>query len=72
MIARATKYPLDYLEQSTPGDINDDNTINILDVVLLVNIILGSNDFVSEADLNGDGIANILDVVLLVNVILGN
>ena len=71
MIARATKYSLDYLEQSTPGDINSDEVINILDVVLLVNIILGSNDFVSSADLNNDGIANILDIVLLVNIILG-
>jgi len=72
MIARATKYSLDYLEQSTLGDINSDEVINILDVVLLVNIILGSNEFESSADLNNDGIANILDVVLLVNIILGN
>ena len=72
MIARATKYPVDYLEQSTPGDINSDEVINILDVVLLVNIILGTNDFVPSADLNNDGIGNILDVVLLVNIILGS
>jgi len=72
MIARATKYPLNYLEQSNPGDINSDEVINILDVVLLVNIILGTSDFISSADLNGDGIGNILDVVLLVNIILGN
>ena len=42
MIARCTKYPMDYLEQSNPGDINSDEVINILDVVLLVNIILGA------------------------------
>ena len=72
MIARATKYPIDYLEQSNPGDINSDEVINILDVVLLVNIILGTNEFVPSADLNGDGIGNILDVVLLVNIILGS
>ena len=72
MIARATKYPADYLVQSTPGDINSDDVINILDVVLLVNIILGTNDFVPPADLNNDGIGNILDVVLLVNIILGS
>ena len=71
MIARATKYPANYLEQSTPGDINADEIINILDVVLLVNIILGTGDFLPSADLNGDEIANILDVVLLVNIILG-
>ena len=52
------------------GDINDDDIINVLDVVLLVNIILNSDDFTSSADLNGDNIVNVLDVVLLVNLIL--
>jgi len=52
------------------GDINGDNSINVLDVVLLVNMILESTDFSSTADLNGDNAVNILDVVLLVNLIL--
>ena len=56
---------------SEPGDINGDDVINVLDVVLLVNMILDSTDFLSTADLNGDNIINILDVVLLVNLILG-
>ena len=58
----------------TLGDINDDGSINILDVVLLINFILGSDsptDAESIAsDLNGDRIINILDVVQLVNIIL--
>jgi len=54
-----------------PGDINGDDTINVLDVVLLVNMILDSTDFSSTADLNGDNVVNVLDVVLLVNLILG-
>jgi hypothetical protein len=54
-----------------PGDINGDDTINVLDVVLLVNIILNSEDASSSADLNGDNVINVLDVVLLVNLILG-
>ena len=53
------------------GDLNMDGTINILDVVSIVNVVLNSeqNDM---ADLNNDGIVNILDVILLVNIILGN
>ena len=52
------------------GDINLDNTINVLDVVILVNIILGSSEETSNADINLDGIINVLDVVTLINLIL--
>ena len=52
------------------GDINLDNTINVLDVVILVSIILGSNDATYNADVNLDGIINVLDVVTLINLIL--
>ena len=51
------------------GDLNMDGTVNVLDVVSIVNIVLnGENN--SMADLNSDGIINILDVILLVNIIL--
>ena len=58
----------------TIGDINFDTSIDILDVVLIVNMILGVLD-PSEAesiaaDLNFDGVINILDVVQIVNIIL--
>ena len=46
------------------GDLNQDESINILDVILIVNIILG--------DMNSDNIINILDVISLVNIILNN
>ena len=55
---------------SSDGDINMDGEINILDVIILVNIILGSQEVDSSGDLNGDGIVNILDVIQLVNLIL--
>ena len=54
------------------GDVNSDNVINILDIILVVNIILGINDFNNLADINIDGSIDILDVVQLVNVILNN
>jgi len=52
------------------GDLNDDGTVNILDVVLLVNIVLGIEDFNPAGDMNTDGLINVLDVVILVNAIL--
>ena len=51
------------------GDVNGDDTLNILDVVLLVNLILAGDD-AECGDANGDDTTNILDVVLLVNIIL--
>ena len=55
-----------------PGDVNQDDSINVLDVVLLVNSILnqGSANDYPQADLNEDGLLNVLDVVLIVNIIL--
>ena len=44
--------------------------INVLDVVVLVNIVLGGSEPIDAGDLNGDGIINVLDVVMLVNIIL--
>jgi len=54
----------------TLGDLNDDDIINILDVILLVNIILGNQEESALADINSDGQINILDVIMLVNIIV--
>ena len=62
--------------QGLLGDINVDGAVNILDVVLLINFVLGSHiptDFeFSTCDLNSDNILNVLDIVQLVNMILSN
>ena len=72
LIARAQKYAVDYFDQqSILGDLNDDETINVLDVILLVNMALNETDDDFNGDMNSDGIINILDVVILVNIILG-
>ena len=52
------------------GDINSDGELNVLDVVLIVNIILGSEPTNYLADMNDDNEINIQDVILLLNIIL--
>ena len=56
------------------GDINNDYDINILDIVSLINIILGptvpDGCIAWASDLNYDELINILDIVSLVNIIL--
>ena len=51
------------------GDINSDGTLDILDVIAIVNLVLGDqyNEF---ADMNYDGMFNVMDVVIVVNSIL--
>jgi len=55
------------------GDLNADDAVNILDIVVLANLILGgdpTNEELQLADLNGDGTLNILDIVAMANIIL--
>jgi len=52
------------------GDVTQDGTVNVSDIVYLVNAILGSGLDAGCADMNGDGAVNVSDVVALVNVIL--
>ncbi len=56
------------------GDLNDDEVVDVLDIIISVNFVLGGDSPESEilwaADMNFDNILNILDVVRLVNFIL--
>ena len=54
------------------GDINNDEEINVLDVVLLVNMILGSEPTnLNTADINSDNQLNVQDIVILISMIVG-
>ena len=72
VIARAQKYPPEYFDfiSGTPGDVNDDGVINVLDVVQTINMILGIQETNYLADLNDDDIVNILDIVLMINIVI--
>jgi len=58
------------------GDVNADGATNVLDIVAIVNVILGGafddDCAAASADLNGDGDTNVLDIVAIVNIILGD
>ena len=54
----------------TPGDVNGDDTLDILDVVSVVGGILEGALGDSCADMNGDTNIDVLDVVAMVNIIL--
>ena len=63
----------DELGNDLIGDINADESVNILDVVMLVNYILSDDTSELEyADINNDSDVNVLDIVALVNIILNN
>ena len=54
------------------GDIDGNGKVDIVDVVTLVNIILGETniDDIEVADMDSNGIINISDVTILVNALL--
>ena len=54
------------------GDVNQDFVVDVLDIVSLVEVILGDFDNISNADLNNDDIINISDVIILIDIILSN
>ena len=58
----------------TPGDVNSDGEIDILDIIVIINSIL-YNDPVNDeimcvADINQDISIDILDIILIVGMIL--
>ena len=56
------------------GDVNSDGSVNIVDIVQIVDAILDytTDDIALCGDVNSDGSVNITDVVALVSMILGN
>ena len=58
-----------------PGDMNSDHSLDILDVVFMVAVVLGNQSADDYqfflGDLNSDGMLDILDIVTAVSIILG-
>lgn len=56
----------------TSCDVNGDAQINVLDIQVMANMIIGAIPVNLAFDLNSDGAVNVLDVQILSNVVLGN
>ena len=70
---RAVRAPEGWGPQLLKGDVNGDGDVNVNDVTVLINYILGKNPtpFVeANADVNGDEAINVNDVTALINMIL--
>lgn len=56
------------------GDVNEDGSIDVLDIVVEISFILGTSDPTNEqwfiGDLNSDDSIDVLDIVLIVEIIL--
>jgi len=67
-------YPNDN-QNKDPGDINGDNTVNILDALLLARYVVGllelPADVLSVADINCDNSVNIIDALFIARQALG-
>ena len=63
-----------YYKDVNVGDVNNDSNIDIFDIIVMLNFILGNIDFIDYqyADINHDGSININDIILIVNYILMN
>lgn len=61
------------IQEYLRGDVNADGMVDVGDVNVMVNIILGkdTNDYEGRADLNGDNNVDVGDINELVNIILG-
>ena len=57
------------------GDVNDDGKVNMKDVIMVIQYILGypQPSFIWQlAKLNDDDVVNMSDVISIINIILGN
>jgi YD repeat-containing protein len=55
----------------SPGDANGDGSINVQDVICIINVILDTGTASGNPDCNNDGDVNVLDVICVINKILG-
>ncbi|MFH1440920.1 MAG: dockerin type I domain-containing protein [Candidatus Omnitrophota bacterium] len=60
-----------YMPLPITGDINEDGKINVTDVQLCVNIVLGIiEDLEKKADIDGDDFVTVIDLQMIVNALL--
>ncbi len=67
---------MEEIPQFLLGGANFDGQINIQDVIITVNFVLGiaepTQEQIAAADMNTDGVLNVLDVIQIANLTLDN
>ena len=61
------------LKRALRGDVNGDGVVNVADINVIVNIILGghvSPEIMKRADVNNDGVVNVSDINIVISLIL--
>ena len=64
---------LEDLNALPKGDVNDDGILNIQDVIMIIQYVIGNTtnpSWIDAGDVNNDGIVDILDIVTTLNSIL--
>ena len=51
------------------GDVNKDGSVDISDIVAVINTIAGNDTYKSTADVNGDSKVDISDIVMIINIV---
>ena len=58
-------------DKAIVGDLNGDGNVDVTDVTMLINAILGQIQ-IEGGDLNGDGNVDVTDVTSEINIVLGS
>ena len=64
-------YELSAFAPAVTGDLNDDGKVDISDVNIMINMMLGNSAAIDAADLTGDGRVDVSDVNAVINIMLG-
>ncbi len=62
---------IEFFECTLPGDINNDNTTDILDIVTLIFCIM-EGTYCQCSDINSDSSGDVLDILQIINIIFEN
>ncbi len=57
--------------EAVTGDVNGDGAVDVSDVNMVINIMLGKSERIDIADVNNDGNIDISDINTLINIMLG-
>ena len=66
---------LEDLNALPQGDVNSDGILNIQDLILMIQYVIGNIDnvdWLDEGDINNDSIIDILDIVIAINTVLAS